>query len=847
MAAPASHRRPLLALRDWVTRTPVRFYLVFFLLAALPIALFSFYTDSTLKQRTEARAFAESSQFANLAANFLDDHFRQQQALLQTYATDPNFRQAWIDRDMDHVMADMAQAHALQPDSALVSVYDTDGTMRAIAPYDPGVIGRSFAFRDWYKGVARDWSPYVSEVYRTQAEPKQLSVAVSVPIKDEQAKPIGIIAAAYSLARVSQWLKDVSGDSAVNISVVDQNGNLLAHPNIDVYAPPTSLATYEPVRRGLHGESGTGIFTRDGEPRIVAYAPIQDLHWCVLAEQPAAVVHNRLSAVRRQVAMFALAFFVLALICGSLLTSLTRSQQALNEHVKVLAESERRYRSLIEGAHYGIYRSTERGFVAVNPAMVKMLGYDTAEQVLALDVANDIYADPRERDRIIREHSTVDRVQPVELHWKRRDGSTFTVRITGRVIRDEQNNEVGYEMMAEDVSERRALERQLQQSQKMEAIGRLSGGIAHDFNNLLTVITGYTQLAIETLGAGHPLQQDLKEIRSAAERAAALTRQLLAFSRQQVLEPRVINLGRVVRDMETLLKRLLGDDVELKTTLDPHLYNVKADPSQISQVVMNLAINARDAMSHGGQLLIETRNEEVRPGARRYPQTMKDGSYAVLVVSDIGAGMDAETISKIFDPFYTTKPQGKGTGLGLSTVYGIVKQSGGYIWVESAVGVGTTFRVYLPVAENAAETPSQKLAAPREGTGHETILLVEDEDGLRALTRSVLQRAGYRVVDACNGVEALKICETSGEKIDLLLTDVVMQQMSGRELTDKLMPKYPEIRVVFMSGYASDAMVQHGVEVGTAAFLQKPFTTQGLIQKVREALDSAAPRATHRT
>ena len=840
MPATASQSNRLLALRDWVTRTPARFYLVFVVLAALPVALFFLFADRALRQETETRTFAENQQVAQLSAHFLEDHFGQQQALLQAYATDPSFKQAWNERDMLQIDGDVAMAHGLQPDSSLISVYELDGTMRAIAPYDPALLGRNFAFRDWYKGVTRNWTPYVSEVYRTQAEPQQLSVAVSVPIKDEQGRPIGIIAAAYSLDRVSSWLKQMGG-SSVEISVVDQNGNLLAHPNIDVFAPPISLAQYEPVQKALSGQSGQGFFTRNGQTYLVTYLPIAGLHWGILAEQPITAVQARVAGARKQVGAFAFAFALLALLCGSLLSSFARNQQTLNERVKVLAESELRYRSLIEGANYGIYRSSERGFVAVNPAMVKMLDYETAEQVLALDMAQDIYADPQQRERLIAHSRKAGRVEPVELQWKRRNGTLFTVRLSGRVVRDEQNQEIGYEMIAEDVTERRALERQLQQSQKMEAIGRLAGGIAHDFNNLLTVITGYTQMAIESLGADHPLYSDLKEVRSAAERAAALTRQLLAFSRQQVLEPRIINLTQVVHEMENMLRRLIGDDVELKTALDPSLSNVKADPSQIGQVVMNLAINARDAMTGGGQLLIETRNEKVEAASRRHPQIVKDGEYALLLVSDNGSGMDAETVSKIFDPFFTTKPQGKGTGLGLSTVYGIVKQSGGYIWVESELGIGTTFKVYLPVAAEPAPTASQKIEAVREHAGSGTILLVEDEEGLRTLARGVLQRAGYRVLDARNGVEALKLCKELDGKLDLLLTDVVMQQMSGRELTDRLVAIHPEVRVLFMSGYTGDAMVEHGVEIGAATFLQKPFTTQTLVQKVREALEMPAP------
>src|SRR5579859_1047927 len=533
-------------------------------------------------------------------------------------------------------------------------------------------------------------------------------------------------------------------------------------------------------------------------------------------------------------------FVLLALVCGSLLRSLSRSQQTLNEHVKVLAESERRYRSLIEGANYGIYRSTERGFAAVNPAMVKMLDYETPEQVLALDLAHDLYAEPHERERLMAHSRAVDRVEPVELQWKRRNGSLFTVRLSGRVVRDEQNQEIGYEMIAEDVTERRALERQLQQSQKMEAIGRLAGGIAHDFNNLLTVITGYTQFLLERLGAEPHLRGPAQEIASASERASSLTRQLLAFSRKQMLAPRIVNLNEVATDNLKMLTRMIGEDIDLVFTPTPNLWPVRADAGQIEQVIMNLAVNARDALPSGGKLTIETSNVRLDDDYARVHAPLRADDYVMISISDTGMGMDSETQQHIFEPFFTTKGP-KGTGLGLSTVYGIVKQSGGYIWVYSEIGRGTTFKIYLPRVASLEVHPAQIPPARQFQNvepGTETILLVEDEANLRYLARQYLEKQGYKVIEAADGAVAMQIAVAHEAPIHLLLTDVIMPGMNGRELAQRITEIRPNVKVLYMSGYTENVIGHNGtLDVGVR-LLQKPFNLRDLKNMVREVLDA---------
>jgi CheY-like chemotaxis protein len=341
---------------------------------------------------------------------------------------------------------------------------------------------------------------------------------------------------------------------------------------------------------------------------------------------------------------------------------------------------------------------------------------------------------------------------------------------------------------------------------------------------------------LDELGASDPMRAEVEEVERAADRAAALTRQLLAFSRQQVLAPKVIDLNAVVSNMDKLLKRLLGEDIDLFAVLDQKIGSVRADPGQIEQVIMNLAVNARDAMPRGGKLTVETMNVTLDEGYAREHATVKPGNYIMLAVSDNGQGMDQATLSHVFEPFFTTKEQGKGTGLGLSTVYGIVKQSGGYIWVYSELGLGTTFKVYLPRVDAAAEVIKPAVSADPH-RGRETVLLVEDEDGVRALIRQVLHRSGYTVLQAREGGEALLLCERHEGKISLLLTDVVLSQMSGTELAQRLLQIRPEMRVLYMSGYTDEAIVHHGVLTAGSAFLQKPFTNESLARKVREVLD----------
>ncbi|HEA69388.1 MAG TPA: hybrid sensor histidine kinase/response regulator [Desulfobacterales bacterium] len=389
----------------------------------------------------------------------------------------------------------------------------------------------------------------------------------------------------------------------------------------------------------------------------------------------------------------------------------------------------------------------------------------------------------------------------------------------------------------QDITEQKNLEAQLLQSQKMEAIGKLSGGVAHDFNNLLTSITGNAELLSMKLQKDSPLKEYAKEISKASDRAASLTRQLLAFSRKQVLQPKVMSLNGAILDMEKMLRRLIGEDIDLKTTLSDELGNVEADPGQVEQVILNLCVNARDAMPRGGKITIETANVELDESYTRTHRTVIPGPYVMMAISDDGSGMDKETQSRIFDPFFTTKERGKGTGLGLSTVYGIVKQSEGNIWVYSEPGKGTTFKIYLPRVEKSVEKIVKTKEPVKSLTGTETVLVVEDDGMVRKLAHKVLKDYGYKVLVAENGKEGLKICEENKGPIHLMLTDVVMPEMGGRKLADHLKDLRPEIKVLYMSGYTDNTIVHHGILDKGMNFIQKPFTPETLAAKVRGMLE----------
>jgi PAS domain S-box-containing protein len=529
-------------------------------------------------------------------------------------------------------------------------------------------------------------------------------------------------------------------------------------------------------------------------------------------------------------------------------------EEKVEERTAALQESEESYRIVAETASDAIITIDEEGMILfVNQAVEKIFGYSVQELI-----GQSLTMLMPEHFRYLHQKGMrryVETCQPhiswgaVEFPGLHKNGQEVSLELSfGEFTRDGKNTFTG---IARDITERkraeealRQTEEQLRQSQKLEAIGQLAGGVAHDFNNLLTVITGYSDLLLRSLDDDQH-RQKVEEIKKASERAAALTRQLLAFSRKQVLQPTVLNLNHIVPEMDKMLSRLIGADIDLLTVMEPELWQVKADAGQIEQVLMNLTVNARDAMPSGGKLIIQTANVYLDDNYSSHHAAIQPGPYVMLAVSDHGCGMDKETQMHIFDPFFTTKDAGKGTGLGLSTVYGIVKQSGGNIEVYSEVGKGTTFKIYLPQVCEAIEQREETPARTAMQAGTETILLVEDDDIVRQLVRNVLESNGYHVLVAASGGEALQISERYQDLIYLLVTDVVMPQMGGREVAERLAMSRPGIKVLYMSGYTNGSIVHQGVLKEGVAFLEKPFTPNALTRKVREMLDAPSAHEQH--
>jgi two-component system cell cycle sensor histidine kinase/response regulator CckA len=507
---------------------------------------------------------------------------------------------------------------------------------------------------------------------------------------------------------------------------------------------------------------------------------------------------------------------------------------------EALQKSEAKFRTIFERVAVGIGLVDAEGrLMESNPALQEILGYRKKELqnrvFTEFTHPDDLTADTNLYKELVegkRDH------HQTEKRFIRKDGEVIWSLQNVSLVRASGGEPLFTIFMVEDITERKRLENHFLQSQKMETVGRLAGGIAHDFNNILTVIKGYSQLLLSELNEDHPLRESLEEIKKATERAEGLTRQLLAFSRRQVMEMKVIDLNHLIKNLEKMLCRVIGEDIELTTFLTDDLGRVKTDPAQIEQVILNLAVNARDAMPSGGKLTLETTNVELDKDYAHTHISVAPGRYVMLSVSDTGGGMTPEVKDRIFEPFFTTKVKGKGTGLGLSTVYGIVKQSGGNIWVYSEPDKGTTFKIYLPSVEEEIDVLSSQEEILDLPKGNETVLLVEDDLSVRDLAARFLRGQGYKVLEATNGNEAIQIAqEHLKEKIHLLLTDMVMPQMGGKELVGRFKSLHPGIRVLFISGYTDTAITHHGLSEPNTALLQKPFSLTSFAIKVREVLD----------
>jgi len=507
-----------------------------------------------------------------------------------------------------------------------------------------------------------------------------------------------------------------------------------------------------------------------------------------------------------------------------------------------LVQAEHKYRLIFEEAMVGIFQSTPEGrFLSANPAMARMLGYDSAQDLMdsITRIEDQFYVDSARRTEFKNAMRQQGMIQGFEIEVYRKDRTRMWISTNVRAV-IEAGITTRYEGTFEDITERKRLEEQFRQSQKMEAVGRLAGGVAHDFNNALGVITGYSDLLKMRLAPEDPMLKYVDEIARAGHRAASLTRQLLAFSRKQVIQPVPLDLNSLVDDMSKMLQRLIGEDIEIRFSRDPKLPSIKADPGQIEQILMNLAVNARDAMANGGKVFIETSSTELDQAFARHHASMTPGQYVMLSFSDTGCGMDKETQSHIFEPFFTTKGPGKGTGLGLSTVYGIVKQNAGFIWVYSEPSKGTTFKIYFPCAQGALPSLSSELAVPSVTRGWETVLLVEDEEPLRELAQTCLEAGGYKVLCTPDAKAAIEVAKQYPDPIHLLLTDVIMPGLNGRDLANIVAALRPMIKVLFMSGYTNDLIAQYGVLDPGTLLVEKPFTLHSLLSKVETAIRSKA-------
>jgi len=852
------------------------------LIGILPALAAILYTQSAERESARGRTLENNLRITRLAARQQAGLLNGARRLLLTLAHVPVLRTDDLKACHD-LLSDVLREHR---DLSRLMLADADGSLLCSSLEAPPVA--SGADRPWFKLVLETRATAIGEyqISRLSGEP---NINVAHPLLDRDGHVKRVLVAALELRTMGALLDRLEIPAGATVALFDRNRTILArHPDSAVWVgkqvPSTALlqaADVNPpgmieetgvdgVRRlyvgaPVVGDVPTGLYVRMGVDRSAAFAQVNQVLnrslWLLATIAIVAIITavasgeffvlrpvkeliaatGRLAsgdlASRAQLAGGPRELGELGDAFNSMAAALQTRQLERDHAEQQLRDSEERYRMPFEHAPHPswVYDVGTLQFMEVNRAACDHYGY-SREEFLSMRIT-----DIRPEDDVARllselECKVRENRAAASSAWthRKKDGTLINVEISSMLVTIA--GRPACIVLAHDVSERSNLEHQLRQAQKMEAVGQLAGGVAHDFNNMLTAIMGYSEIALELMDDQKEVASAIKEIEKAGTRAATLTRQLLAFSRKQLLSPAVLDPNAVVGDVERLLRRLIGKQIELRIRLRKTVGAVKADPNQLEQVLLNLAVNARDAMPDGGVLSIDTRTTEIEEDGRRAYHDLAAGRYVVISVTDTGVGMSEETLGRIFEPFFTTKSAGAGTGLGLAVVYGIVRQSGGDVIVHTTPGKGSTFEVYLPRVEEVPAAVSGRGARAKAAGGSETILVAEDEDLVRGLLKSTLTSAGYTVLEACNGVEALEVCQREGASIDMLVTDVVMPKMTGLELARRLAVDHQELKVLCLSGYSAEAIAtQRPLEW---PFLAKPFLPATLLQRVREVLDS---------
>ena len=815
-------------IQNWFA--PHRLWLNVFLvlLCALPLILFLFTSHIILSNFTAKQVTQTADQLTNIAHTQLSEHFA---ASIQSGEAAIHSMKPGALSDRDIIRKALRGVCQSVPQVAFCSFHEPSGTATLIEP----------EIHEDLKAltIRPSTDAYVSSLLHLPSDTSGF-IAVVLPIlQSGRVQPSGFISLWFTRTTVVSWMQPPSLTATKYLLLVDQDFRSVTEGAVSALPGAADLSAYEPVRLALQGQSGSGSFHRGNQRFMVVYYPVAVAHWALLLELPVEEVRQALWQAEKPVALLGGGFLIIAIgfgaIAAALYLKMQRREHRLQQDFATAAAA--RYQHLFDAnpTPMWTYDLESLRFLDVNEAAISHYGYARneflARTIEDISRPEDV---PALSVRLQKGGSTAD----AHGIWKHRikDGSLIDVELRQRLL-DLDGRRVGL-MSANDVTERLVLEQQLRQSQKFEAIGSLAGGIAHDFNNLLNVIGGYGELILKRVASDDPVHPMATQINSSVERAASLTRQLLAFSRKQVLEPDILSLNDICRDVGQMLQRLLGENIELVANYEPDLWQIKADRSQLEQVLLNLAVNARDAMPSGGRLIIKTSNVELDEDYERRHASHRAGSYVLLTVSDTGEGMTPEVQSHIFEPFFTTKERDKGTGLGLATVYGIVKQSGGFIYVYSELGHGSTFKVYFPRVEGPL-TARQPSAPATTAKGSETVLLVEDQADLRAVARTILESAGYTVLEAATRADARAAAEGAEPPIHLLITDMVLTDGNGRDVARQVVDSHPNIRVLYVSGYADDVVTRGIPEQGFYS-LQKPFSLRGLLTKVRTILDAPA-------